>query len=259
MISSADQTQVSPDIRKFVLTNKNHTMNIIVTGASRGIGYETVKVFAKDLQNRVFAIARNSAGLEKLKNECANINGAENVTICPFDLVHGNFLDKLLPKILNKLDKIDILVNNAGLLIYKPFEMIDEDDFDLMFDANIKSVFKLTRYLLPYFSAGTHIVNIGSMGGFQGSVKFSGLSLYSASKGALAILTECLAEELKEKQIRVNCLALGSAQTEMLEEAFPGYRAPMTAAEMASFIADFSFNGHKFFNGKILPVAVTTP
>jgi len=234
-------------------------MNIIVTGASRGIGYETVKVFAKDLQNHVFAIARSSAGLEKLKNECANRSGAENVYIFPFDLIHGNYLDDLLPEILKKMNKIDILVNNAGLLIYKPFELLEEDDFDLMFDANVKSIFKLTRYLLPYFSSGTHLVNIGSMGGFQGSVKFPGLSLYSASKGALAILTECLAEELKEKQIRVNCLALGSAQTEMLGEAFPGYRAPLTAAEMAAFIADFSLNGHKYFNGKILPVAITTP
>ena len=104
-----------------------------------------------------------------------------------------------------------------------------------------------------------HIVNIGSMGGFQGSAKFKGLSLYSSSKGALAILSECLAEELKERKIFVNCLALGSAQTEMLSEAFPGYHAPLTAREMAGFVVDFATRGHRWFNGKVLPVAVSTP
>jgi NAD(P)-dependent dehydrogenase (short-subunit alcohol dehydrogenase family) len=164
-----------------------------------------------------------------------------------------------LPEILKRMNKIDILVNNAGLLIHKPFELMEEADFDQMFQANVKSAFKLTKCLFPYFSENAHIVNIGSMGGFQGSMKFPGLSLYSASKGALAILTECLAEEFKERKIKVNCLALGSAQTEMLDEAFPGYRAPLSAIEMATFITDFSLNGHRWFNGKILPVSVVTP
>jgi NAD(P)-dependent dehydrogenase (short-subunit alcohol dehydrogenase family) len=106
---------------------------------------------------------------------------------------------------------------------------------------------------------GSHIVNIASMGGFQGSSKYPGLSCYSASKAALACLTECLAGEFTESGIKVNCLALGSVQTEMLEEAFPGYKAPVDAQEMAEFIADFALKGHKFFNGKILPVAVNNP
>jgi len=234
-------------------------MNIIVTGASRGIGFETVKIFAHDRQNIVFAIARGKTGLEKLRQVCLDISGFENVYILPFDLVNDDFNAILVPGILKKMNSVDILVNNAGLLLNKSFEHTEETDFDLMFDANVKSAFNLTRHLLPYFSKNAHVINIGSMGGFQGSVKFPGLSLYSASKGALAILTECLAEELKDRQINVNCLALGSAQTEMLEQAFPGYRAPLNAAEMASFIADFSLRGHRWFNGKVLPVAVSTP
>lgn len=106
---------------------------------------------------------------------------------------------------------------------------------------------------------GGHIVNISSMGGFQGSVKFPGLSAYSASKGALAILTECLAEELKDKNIKVNCLALGSSQTEMFEAAFPGMQAGTLAFEMGRYVADFALNGSKYFNGKIIPVSNTTP
>jgi NAD(P)-dependent dehydrogenase (short-subunit alcohol dehydrogenase family) len=106
---------------------------------------------------------------------------------------------------------------------------------------------------------GSHILNIGSMGAFQGSAKFPGLLAYSASKAALHTLTECLAQELVEQGIKVNCLALGSAQTEMLEQAFPGYESPVMAFEMGKYIADFAVTGHRFFNGKVLPVAVTTP
>jgi NAD(P)-dependent dehydrogenase (short-subunit alcohol dehydrogenase family) len=234
-------------------------MNIIVTGTSRGIGFETVKIFARESRNNIFALARGIAGLEKLYQECRDISGTDNVQIFQFDLINGNYKTILIPEILQRMKHVDILINNAGMMIRKPFEMMGENDFDLVFQANVKSAFNLTRHLFPYFSKNAHIVNIGSMGGFQGSTKFPGLSLYSSSKGALAILTECLAEEFKEKQIKVNCLALGSAQTEMLEEAFPGYKPPLSAGEMAAFIADFSLHGHQWFNGKVLPVAVSTP
>jgi NAD(P)-dependent dehydrogenase (short-subunit alcohol dehydrogenase family) len=234
-------------------------MNIIVTGASRGIGFETVKVFSRDRENHVFALARSKIGLEKLENECREVGGSAKLRVFPFDLLKGDYKNALIPAILKSMAKVDILVNNAGLLINKPFELMNDDDFDLMFSANVKSIFNLTKNLLPYFSENAHIVNIGSMGGFQGSMKFPGLSVYSASKGAVAVLTECLAEEFKSRQIKVNCLALGSAQTEMLEAAFPGFKAPLTAGDIASFIAGFSLTGHLWFNGKILPVSLATP
>jgi NAD(P)-dependent dehydrogenase (short-subunit alcohol dehydrogenase family) len=97
------------------------------------------------------------------------------------------------------------------------------------------------------------------MGGFQGAAKFPGLSAYSSSKAALAGLTECLAEELKSKNISVNCLAIGAVQTEMLAKAFPGYKAPLKPNQMAEFICNFALTGHTYFNGKIIPVASTTP
>jgi len=242
------------NFRTFVMQVKYYRMNIIVTGASRGLGFEMASIFSHNHENKVIAIARSKEGLHRLKQSTGG-----NVHVFPFDLVSGDYIDILIPQILSVTRNIDILVNNAGLLVNKPFADLDDDDFDLMFGANVKSAFRLTRSLLPYFSENAHIVNIGSMGGYQGSVKFPGLSLYSASKGALAILTECLAEELKDRKISVNCLALGSAQTEMLSQAFPGYKAPLSAAEMAAFIADFAWNGHRYFNGKILPVSVTTP
>ncbi len=228
-------------------------MNILITGASRGIGFEVAGLLAQDPGNTVLAISRSEEGLKRL------LSGRfPNLRIFPFDLQAGDL--KPLLELARGLDGgIDALVNNAGSLINKPMDDLSADDFDRMFGVNVKSPFLLIQALLPYFNPGSHIVNIGSMGGFQGSVKFPGLSLYSASKGALAILTECLALELQERGISANCLALGSAQTEMLSRAFPGYQSPLTARRMAEFIADFTLNGHKWFNGKVLPVALSTP
>ena len=106
---------------------------------------------------------------------------------------------------------------------------------------------------------GGHIVNISTMGGFQGTVKFPGLAAYSTSKAAVVSFTELFAEEYKDSKIKMNCLCLGAAQTEMLEEAFPGYKAPLSAAEMAEFISDFTRRSHHYMNGKVLPVSLTTP
>ena len=234
-------------------------MNIIITGASKGIGRETVKRFVGQGNHSIIAISRNNQKLETLKTECVKINPGSEVIPFSGDITSGGFYDKF-PDNISVFDKpIDILINNAGALVNKPFAKLTDDDFDNMFDVNVKSVFKMVKFLYPKFSRGSHIINIGSMGGYQGSSKFPGLSLYSASKGALAILTEAMAEEFKGDGVSVNCLALGAVQTEMLENAFPGYQAPLSANGMADFIVDFAINGKKYFNGKILPVSLSTP
>ena len=183
----------------------------------------------------------------------------ENTFLFPisYDLADINFDLKI--KVGFFLNNIDILINNAGLLINKPFDDLTDNDFDQMFNINVKSVFKLINLLLPFFQTESHIVNISSMGGFQGSAKFKGLSLYSAAKGALNILTECLAEEFNEVGVKVNSLALGSVNTEMLQQAFPGYKAAIQPQEMALFIKNFAETAHNYLNGKIIPVSLTTP
>ncbi len=228
-------------------------MNIIITGTSRGIGLELVKIFSKNKKNRIIALSRN---IEPLKN----LKAGKNLHYLSFDLSHNEpaeKLNKLVEDYLNQ--KVDILINNAGLLVKKPFSQFLSEDFDQLFATNVKGPVQLIQNLLPYLNPGSHIVNIGSMGGFQGSVKFPGLSLYASSKGALAVLSECLAVELQPQNIFVNALAIGSVDTEMLHEAFPGYQAGVTSSNMASYIADFAMNGHKVYNGKILPVSISTP
>jgi NAD(P)-dependent dehydrogenase (short-subunit alcohol dehydrogenase family) len=172
-----------------------------------------------------------------------------------FDRYSGELKDRVAAT----LGSIDIIINMAGLMIPRDFMEMTNTDARAMMETNFFGPASAIRALKPLIKNGGHIVNISSMGGFQGSSKYSGLSYYSASKAALACLTECLSVEFNEAGIKVNCLALGSVQTEMLEQAFPGYKAPVSAAEMAEFISDFALKGHKYFNGKILPVAVTNP
>lgn len=224
-------------------------MNIVVTGAGKGIGLELVKVFVENEHNTV-AISRNISNLEKINSKF--------LIPVSFDLISDDY-NKLSSIINSNLSSVDILINNAGLLINKPFQDLTDDDFDNVFNTNVKAAFKLTQLLFPFFNKESHIVNISSIGGVQGSSKFPGLSLYSASKGAISILTECLAEELKESKISVNALALGAVQTEMLAEAFPEYKAPLSATDMAKYIYDFALTGNKYYNGKILPVSISTP
>jgi len=233
-------------------------MNIIITGASSGIGFETALEFSLDSKNKVLCIARSADKLRKLHEIAKQINPDCTLLPVAFDLVNDDY-NALSPFIKERLGTVDILINNAGGLINKPFLETSVSDLADMLENNVMSHFKMIKATLPFMESGSHIVNIGSMGGFQGSVKFPGLSAYSASKGALHTLSECLAFELAETGIKVNCLALGSAQTEMLESAFPGYESPVLAFEMGKYVADFARTGHKFFNGKVLPVAVTTP
>ncbi|NOR27154.1 MAG: SDR family NAD(P)-dependent oxidoreductase [Lutibacter sp.] len=224
--------------------------NVIITGTSRGIGFELAQLFAKN-GYQVLALSRNSKSLENL-----NI---KNIITISVDLSIEEDLKKVTKFISTNWKTVDILINNAGKLINKPFEKLTSSDFLEVFKVNVFSVAELTRQLIPYFKKGSHVVNISSIGGVQGSLKFPGLAAYSSSKGALITLTELLAEEYKEQQIMFNTLALGAVQTEMLEEAFPGYKAPVSASEMANYIFNFAITGNKFYNGKILQVSSTTP
>lgn len=224
--------------------------NIIITGTSRGIGFELAQLFADNNCN-VLALSRNAKPLQQ-KNH-------KNITALPVDLANESDLENVKKFIKTNWTCVDILINNAGKLVNKPFEKISAKDFLDVYQVNVFAVAELTQVVLPFMKKESHVVNISSIGGIQGSLKFPGLAAYSSSKGALLTLTELLAEEYKEKGISFNALALGAVQTEMLEEAFPGYVAPVSAKEMAQYIYNFALNGHKFHNGKILEVSSTTP
>ena len=234
-------------------------MNVVITGASSGVGFESVLELTAIGTHKVVALARSEDKLSKLLEIALALNPDCFLYSAKFDIVHDDYETGLIPFIKERMGSVDVLINNAGSLINKPFMEISQLDFAEMLQNNLLGHVKMIQNIVPLMSRGSHIVNIGSMGGFQGSEKFSGLAAYSASKAALHILTECLSIELAYREISVNCLALGSAQTEMLEKAFPDYQSPVMAVEMGKYIADFALNGHKFFNGKIIPVAHNKP
>ena len=236
-------------------------LNIVIIGSSRGIGFHVAKHLAL-LGHGLLCISRNGAALDHLEQECRRLVPDAELTTHAADisLLLSNDLD-LAGIVSSVFPRVDAVLYNAGLLVNKSFAELNNQDMEEVFRVNFFSAAAAIRELLPFMGGAdiSHIVTIGSMGGFQGSSKFPGLSLYSASKAALASLSECLAEEFKDRGIKVNCLALGAAQTEMLEEAFPGYKAPLSAEEIATFIGDFLVSGHKYINGKVIPVSLSTP
>lgn len=233
--------------------------HIIVTGASRGIGYELVKQFCAKGNVKVLALSRNEEKLNELKSFCDANYPTSAVVVLAYDLGKEDYTSDLLPLIRTEFSSVDILINNAGYLVAKAFTDLTSKELFDVYNVNVFAAFRLTQLLFPRFHSNSHVVNVSSVGGIQGSVKFPGLSAYSSSKAAMVGLTECLAEEYKDHGLAVNCLALGAVQTEMLEEAFPGYQAPLSATQMASYISEFAWSGHQFYKGKVLPVSMSTP
>jgi 3-oxoacyl-[acyl-carrier protein] reductase len=229
-------------------------MNILINGGTRGIGRKTVDYLAQDSNNKIIVTGRNNEALKKISSEYKNVYTIR-IDISDFDHEAENFRNAVQVH----FEKTDILINMAGNLIAKDFLEFSNKEARVIMETNFFGPATLIRILKPLMFSGSHIVNISSMGGYQGSSKYRGLSYYSASKAAIACLTECLANELFEFGISVNCLALGAVQTEMLSEAFPGYKAPVNAKQMAEYISEFALNGNKYFNGKILPVAMSNP
>tara|TARA_B100000809_G_C14909480_1_gene449256 strand:- start:3 stop:710 length:708 start_codon:yes stop_codon:yes gene_type:complete len=235
-------------------------MNILITGASKGIGFELVQKFASDKTNNVIALARDLDQLKSLQTLCEKqFNNV--IHIYSIDFLSSTLEDQL-SILMSELDcHFDVVVNNAGHLINKAFaEMKQKEIFDI-YQINVFAPMLLIKSLIPFLDKdkASHVLNIGSMGGFQGSVKFPGLSIYSSSKSALGNLTECLAEEYKAENVFFNCLALGSVQTEMLNTAFPGFEAQVSAKEMASYVYGFAIQRPLYVNGKVIPVSNTTP
>lgn len=223
--------------------------NIIVTGTSRGIGLElALQLAAKG--HRILAISRTIPHA---------LLGNENISCLSVDLAIETDLQKISDYLAATWKQVDAIIHNAGSLLLKPFSETSQADFESIYKVNVFGVANLTRVALPYLQKGSHVVTISSMGGIQGSLKFPGLAAYSSSKGAVITLSELLAEEYKEQGIAFNVLALGAVQTEMLAEAFPGYQAPISAAEMAQYIADFTLTGNQYYNGKVLEVSSSNP
>ena len=215
---------------------------ILVTGASKGIGFSYVETMAQ-AGHQVYAWVRKQP-----------LSAQKNIHWIVGDI---NKVEDVLPQELP--NKIDIVVHNAGFLVNKAFSAITPEELLLSYQTNVLSPFRITQLLMPLLTDDAHIINVSSIGGITNTQKFPGLTAYSSSKGALTILTECLQEEFKNTQWSFNAIAFGAIQTEMLSQAFPGYQAPIGPDSISEFMKWFTLEGSKYFKGKVLPVSTTNP
>jgi 3-oxoacyl-[acyl-carrier protein] reductase len=228
---------------------------VVVTGASRGVGYETAKALALEHGCTVLAVGRDAVSLHQLKERC----GAGKVEPVVLDIAHADAPTILVGAVAGR--RIHAIVHNAGALLKADMGTYTAEALTSLYHINVIAPLLITQALAPLLGGDPpgHLLHIGSMGGFQDSSKFPGLASYSSSKAALACLSQCLAEEFRDQGIRSNCLALGAVDTAMLRAAFPGYTAPVGAEAMGAYVAHFSLEGHKLYNAKVLPVALGTP
>lgn len=225
----------------------------LVTGVSSGIGEELCKsILEENIENFVIGLSRNqpdSSIIDKYRNRFKFFSVDFNLP----QSIEQIFTDTFF----QHLTCIDFVVCNAGSLINKPFSEISLIELQSIYNVNVFSQFLIIQKCIPFLAKSQYasIVTIGSVGGITQSKKFPGLTAYSSSKGALSILTECLAEEFEGSNISFNCLALGSVNTKMLRQAFPDYVSKTNTNEIAAFIFDFLTSRKKLFNGKTINVS----
>ena len=249
----------------FTFINLKSDMNIVITGVSRGIGYEMALNLAKNKDHKIFGLTRDE---KKLKEISLAIGSGSNFFGIVCDITNEKSVIEAIRSINKEVSGVEVLINNAGRLINKSFAELTQTDWKEIYDVNVFGVVNLTKQMVPLLKGGkisggmnikSHVVNISSMGGIQGSKKFEGLSAYSSSKGALITLSECMSEEFSAMGIHVNCIALGSVETEMFRSAFPGMKASSKAGEMAEWVLDFAMKSYGFFNGKVIQVSKSVP
>lgn len=222
--------------------------NIVLIGGSKGIGKAIVQTWLNQSNEVIIhSFSRSKSGITH-----------KNLIEYSIDLTSKTFKDDFQKQVKN-IGEVSVLINNAGALINKPFLELTREDIEQCYSVNVFSVIETIQVLLPKMTADGHIVQISSMGGIQGTMKFAGLTAYSTSKAAVISVTELLAEEFKGTGIKINCLCLGAVETEMFKEAFPQFKAPLLPDQMAEYIIEFAQNGHKFMHGRIIPVSLTTP
>ena len=189
-----------------------HGKNVLITGASSGIGRETALLFAKEGAD-LCLVARRRKELSKVAKECQAF-GATALDL-PADITDEVQVKKMARECIASVKKIDILINNAGYGKYGPFATTPIDEWDQMWKVNVRGAVLVTQAILPSMIAAKsgHIVNISSIHGIQTSAN---ASAYCATKFAVTGLTEVLAKELWKDGIKVSTVCPGGVLTPFL-------------------------------------------
>ena len=181
----------------------------IVTGGSRGIGKATAILFAQHGANVVIT-SKNNSNLQNAAKEM------KNVVAVPGDIRKNADVENVVKSALETFGKIDILVNNAGIFPkVKPLHEISEEEWNDVIDVNLTGQFRFTKAAIPYLmKTNGCIVNVSSDAGLKSFENFEA-DAYTASKGALVLLTKASAVEYAKYKIRVNCVCPGIVETDM--------------------------------------------
>ena len=220
-------------MKKNVLQDKN----VLITGASGGLGRAIAKELAPQVQS-LFLTGRNEQKLNNLKKELFDLNN--NITTYKFDFCDDLDVFALIKEVSNK--NINILINSAGVFPLKNIANSSLKDYNDCFNVNIKAPFLLSKILSKYMKKCKwgRIINIGSSSSYNGS---EDTGIYCASKHALLGLSRSLYKELKDYDIRVYSVSPGSIQTEMgktdTRQNFNTFLKPEDIAEYISFIISF--------------------
>jgi NAD(P)-dependent dehydrogenase (short-subunit alcohol dehydrogenase family) len=180
----------------------------VITGGSTGMGLATAKRFVEEGIDQVFITGRRKDALDVAVAEIGN-----NVTAVQGDVANLADLDRLYDAVRKQNRKIDILFANAGISQPRPVEAVDEQFFDLHFDANVKGLFFTVQKALPLLNDGASIILNGSIATVKG---FPGITVYSATKAAVRSFARTLANELRARHVRVNTLSPGHIDTPLL-------------------------------------------
>lgn len=185
---------------------------VLITGASRGIGKETARVFAENNYRVIINYLKSKEQAETLETELKN-HGCDAISVCA-DVSDIKQVQKMMEVIKKFTSHIDVLINNAGIAQQKMFCDTTQEDWDNLFNVNVKGVFNCCQAVLPFMikNRSGKIVNVSSVWGVCGA---SLEVAYSASKAAVIGFTKALAKEVGPCGININCVAPGVINTDM--------------------------------------------
>ncbi len=215
-----------------------------ITGGGRGIGAATAEALARK-GARVIVASRTEAELTAIVAQlrAAGLDAA-SITL---DVADEAAVEAAFARIAAEQGRLDILVNNAAILLSGPFAEIAMTDWDRVLAINLRGAVLCARQAFRRMQErGGAIVNVSSLGGVPGTEKFPGYAAYTVSKFALTGLTEALAAEGREHRIRVNAVAPGAVDTDMLRQAAPHLRTrtgPADVAKIIAFLCDSAESG----------------
>ncbi len=223
----------------------------IITGAGRGVGRATARLFARE-GARVVLFSRTRAQLEEMSAEITR-DGGQALAVAG-DVAREEDVHALFEQVGQAYGRVDILVNCAAIVETRPFLEMDVATWDRVLAVNLRGTFLCCQQAFRMMAQQGQgvIINLSSLSGVKGVEKFPGLSAYNVSKSGVAGLTEILAVEGKPYNIRVSAVSPGAIDTDMLHKAAPHLKAGMTPEDMAEILLFLADDSGRMFTGSNL-------